>query len=253
MVRLSRLLLVTVVVVLHIGRDFRRRRRASASFASQPKLTRTDSFSACFSSVVGDKGEKAAPIKAAKTATKTTFKSGSPMEEAQTKILDFLFDIHMMGINSAAEEEVLAQSGYAHIKSTGYSKVMKVLTKESCYVEKAKGRVSLTDAGLKMMEANSDGSTNTPRTNKSIEDFYKKKIVKIGKKVPEEKLNVIWNLLSDRQAHSAASMLEAAGYKHPKSTGFCAIMKALKECQLLVEEGKGCWKFNEEKVFPYPE
>ena len=213
-------------------------------------------MSPAFFSATGDQSEKEVPAKAAKPGikgkVKTTIKCGSPMEEAQQKILDFLFDIHLMGVDSASEEEVLVQSGYSHIKSTGYSKVMKVLTKESCYVQKAKGVVSLTDAGIKIMEIKS-GGTKAPRTNKSIEDFYKKKIVKIGKKVPEEKLNVIWDLLRDRQAHSAASMLKAAGYKHPKSTGFCAIMKALKACQLLVEEGKSHWKFRVEKVFPYAE
>ena len=128
MVWLSRLSFVTVCDVFCI-------RRHSEDVDAQAHLSHRNLKSQvlihlllAFSSVVGDKEEKAAPIKAAKTATKATIKSGSPMEEAQTKILDFLFDIHMMGINSAAEEEVLAQSGYAHIKSTGYSKVMKVLT-----------------------------------------------------------------------------------------------------------------------------
>lgn len=130
---------------------------------------------------------------------------------------------------------------------------MKKLTKECCYIEKSKGEVSLTDTGLKVIQSKSCSGSGKPRNNKSIEEFYKTMIIKTSKrKAPASKLDVVWDLLKDRQAHSVREIFEATGYACTDSTGYKMIMKALKECKLTEKEGKG-WKFDVEKVFPFPE
>ncbi|KAL3934972.1 MAG: hypothetical protein SGARI_003158 [Bacillariaceae sp.] len=130
---------------------------------------------------------------------------------------------------------------------------MKKLTKESCHVEKSKGRVSLTEAGLEVMQSKCGNGSGKERNNKTTEEFFKNMIVKTGKgKVPSAKLDIVWNLLRDRQAHSVQDILEATEYTRTDSTGYKMIMKGLKDCKLIVKEGKD-WKFDAEKVFPFPE
>ena len=168
--------------------------------------------------------------------------------------MDFLYDMHLIKRLPIKEDQVLATSGYSRTDSTGYRKIMKKHTKETCYIIKSKGEVSLTDAGVEFLKSqNGEVGSGKKHDNASIEEFFKNMIIKTGKgKVPPAKLDIVWALLKDRQAHSVQEILKASGYARTDSTGYKLIMKGLKDCQLIEKEGKG-WKFDAEKVFPYPE
>ena len=153
-----------------------------------------------------------------------------------------------------AETEILSQSGYARTDSKGYRVIMKKLVNECSYIEKASKQVSLTEKGIKLMQSKSGNGTQKPRTNKSMEEFYKKMVIKTGKgKVPEAKLDIVWDLLSDKKAHSVQEILEKTEYSRPDSTGYRAIIKTMKDSKLIEKEGKSSWKFVVEKVFPFNE
>lgn len=161
--------------------------------------------------------------------------------------------MHLMERGPVDETELLVISGYARADSTGYRNIMKKLKVECRYIEKSNKKVSLTEAGVKFMQAKSGDDIQKPTTNKSMEEFFKTMIIKTGKgKVPADKLNIVWELLSDKEPHSIQEILEKTGYTRPDSTGYRAIIKGMKDSKLIEKEGKS-YKFIVEKVFPFPE
>ena len=87
-----------------------------------------------------------------------------------------------------------------------------------------------------------------------MRDLHKKRVIKFGKgKIPPPKLDMLWNCLRDRQPHSRDELLKATGYQRADSTGFKAIMKALRELGLIESVGRSNWAFVESKVFPMKE
>ena len=57
----------------------------------------------------------------------------------------------------------------------------------------------------------------------------------------------MWELLSDRKAHSVNSIAETLGYKNPRSFGNTKIIAAMKEAGLVENVGKGAIQFTEAK------
>jgi hypothetical protein len=202
--------------------------------------------------LLGKKSNKPSTSKAAKTASKAK-KRGGTAEEVEGKIMEFLFDMHLMKRLPIKETQVLAASGYARTDSSGYRDIMKKLTNQCGYVEKSKGEISLTDSGLKVMQSKCGNESGKLSNNKGVEEFYKTMIVKTNKgKASAAKLDIVWDLLSDRNAHSVQEIMEATGYARQDSTGYRAIMKGLKDCKLIESEGKS-WKLNVQTAFPFPE
>ncbi|KAL3905552.1 MAG: hypothetical protein SGILL_009631 [Bacillariaceae sp.] len=200
--------------------------------------------------MIGKSTKKTAAVKAGKTAAK---KDSGTLEEKENKIMGHLFNMHLMERGPVDETELLVISGYARADSTGYRNIMKKLKVECRYIEKSNKKVSLTEAGVKFMQAKSGDDIQKPTTNKSMEEFFKTMIIKTGKgKVPSDKLNIVWELLSDKEPHSIQEILEKTGYTRPDSTGYRAIIKGMKDSKLIEKEGKS-YKFIVEKVFPFPE
>jgi hypothetical protein len=196
------------------------------------------------------KSTKKIPAKAGKTST-TKSGRNAKTADAENKILEHLFDMYELDQPQVAEDAVVTASGYSRPDSTGYRDIMKDL-KQRKLVEKKNKMICLTPEGLAFMKQQMEGRPKVKKTNESVEQNYKEKLVKSGKgKLPAEKLNIVWDVLRDRQAHSTKELLAATGYKAADSTGYRVIMKALREAGLITTQGGV--RFVVKKVFPYPD
>jgi hypothetical protein len=142
------------------------------------------------------------------------------------------------GISQVDEQEVLSKTGYARTDSTGYRKIMKELIKELSHVEKSKGKLELTDQGVKYIEDNGGPKIKVKAANnEEHQEQLKEKVLK-NAKTPEKALLAIWGILVDGKPHTREELLEAAGYARPDSTGYREIMKWFKKFELVEKEGK---------------
>lgn len=175
-----------------------------------------------------------------------------PKEDVVEKILCFLYENHEVGTTSVPEEQVVLVSGYARADSTGYRKAANQIIKIDELAERSSKCWSLTEKGIKVLETKA-GPKIKPFSNHEMEVFIKQRILKMSqKKVPEEKLNSVWNVLRDGKVHSREELLLAAGYKRPDSTGYREIMKWMKKLELVETTGTS-FKFIAEKVAPFDE
>jgi len=189
---------------------------------------------------------KASPAKAKTTKAKAA-KGGKG--DVVAHIRNYLCEMHNLGFETVSEDQLLHEIGYARADSTGFRKASKELIKELGHVEKVDGKnYKLTEEGKK--HAN---PSETPKmmSNKDVEEQKKAQIIKLSKgKVPAAKLDAIWAVLGDGEAHTTDELLQATGYKCTDSTGYRVIMKWLKNLEL-IEKDSGSFKFVAEKVFPF--
>ena len=89
-----------------------------------------------------------------------------------------------------------------------------------------------------------------PRDNSAVQERLRALILEKDM-VPEEKMNIVFNILLDRKAHFKKELLAKAGYSHPSSTGFLKIMSAMKDLGIADTTGKTV-KFTD-IVFPFAE
>eukprot|EP00977_Amphora_coffeiformis_P008108 scaffold1815_cov208-Amphora_coffeaeformis.AAC.11 len=180
--------------------------------------------------------------KTTKKGTSTKKRKGSssaiaaPTGDKKENVRSYLYTMHRMGIPQVEESEILFQTGYKRTDSTGYRVLMKDLIKQMRHVERNKGHLALTDAGIAYQE--SHGGIQIPVQAVTMQDNQAQLKDMILQKVqaPEAKLDAIWNILIDGHKHEPAELLDAAGYKRPDSTGYRDIMKWLKKLQLVTKE-----------------
>ena len=155
--------------------------------------------------------------------------------------------MHRHGIDEVAESDVLLKTGYARTDSTGYRKAMTKLTKELHHVNRAGGKLGLTEEGHRYIQENGLSVEVAPATNKEHQEQLKETILK-NPKAPAKALNAIWEVMIDGKWHTREELLEAAGYKRPDSTGYREVMKWLGKLELLEKDGTATFKFTD-KVY----
>jgi hypothetical protein len=172
------------------------------------------------------------------------------IEETADKIRSYLFTMREAGMNAMPEADVLGVAGYSRTDSTGYRKVMKELTKELKHVEKSKGEVSLTEAGVAYVQQHGGVVEVVVPT---MEDHQAKLLSTLESqaKAPARAIHDMWNLLIDGHPHSSKELLKISGYGRPDSTGFREVMKWMKKMELIKNGStKGTWVFTD-KVYRF--
>ena len=130
---------------------------------------------------------------------------------------------------------VVFMVGYAHPQSTGFLRAKSKLKKKNM-IATSKGHIRLTHEGV--LAAPQD--VTPPTDNSEVQERLR--TILHTKVKPVDKFDIIYNALCDGKSHTREELLDAAGYKHPQSTGFLKTMAALRELNLLEKAGSGAFQ-----------
>ncbi|KAG7353649.1 hypothetical protein IV203_003004 [Nitzschia inconspicua] len=117
------------------------------------------------------------PIKAS-AADKV--KNGGNTDDAEIRMLEYLYDMYDLGIEEIPEKDVLMTTAYSRTDSTGDRNIIKSLIKDRRIVEKNFKKLRLTEAGMKVVEKLLEGPPKLlKKSNKGIEKKFKNTMLKM--------------------------------------------------------------------------
>ncbi|CAB9509699.1 expressed unknown protein [Seminavis robusta] len=186
--------------------------------------------------------KKDAPAKG--KATQAKKKKGGGGGDTKDVILNYMAQMHSLGISEVTEAALLKETNYAGTDSKGFRNPMKELTKGLGYITKEAKTYSLSDDGRQhLME---QGKLASPPATLEEKQAHQRELLGKMCKTPVAKLDAVWAILLDGKPHTTAELLTASGYKGADSSGYKSMMKEMKALNFLDEStGKGKVKFSD--------
>jgi predicted transcriptional regulator len=174
------------------------------------------------------------------------------LREVYDKILEELTKCYKIGMSEMPMDTLAVAVGYKHPRSDAVADAMKQLVKDGL-VAKTKGTCKFTETG---MERYVPKETPVANPEEAMDRFWqhyltKLKTMKAGSgDAVQVGAKAVWAKLSGGEAFSKEELVAETTYSMHRSTGFEAIMKALKDLGFTEVVNKGKVSFTA-KMFPF--
>jgi predicted transcriptional regulator len=143
---------------------------------------------------------------------------------ASVKILRAMGEMHSLGMEDQSKQLVCLFSGYGHPNSSSFAAGMRLLRSQGLIMGGSSKGLRLTEKGVRAVPRDLVPSATT-------EEAHRRWLEIVGSKTTNrDKLEQLWDILKDGNAHTVADLAEALGYGHVNSSPFAALIRRLKDC-----------------------
>jgi len=165
-------------------------------------------------------------------------------EEIKVKIIFHLAEQQLVfGIEETPKKFLVQLVGYTHEATKGFAIPFKELKDEGIVETSGSKCVRLTEKGIRLAPRDMGPPKTNVDAHKQFLDILRKKVKQM------DKLEKLWDILADGEAHATDDLVAALGYQHANSKGFTVPKQEMNKLGLIEKVGKGAIRLSD-KAFP---